>query len=77
MFVWILKILAYFWLVVTVLNASIKLFGSLEMVHLYAGSDRHLDTDLLVIAFCIIFLALAFIIEKLDAIMSELNLKEH
>jgi len=65
MFILILRLLGGFGLFVSGFSASIKLFGSQEALHAYAGSSRNLDTNFLTIAVCIIFLALASIMSKL------------
>lgn len=45
------------------LNAAIKLFGSVEAVLSMAGGSRDLDVNITMLAFSIIFLALASILE--------------
>lgn len=66
MFIVILKLLGGLGLFLSVFNASIKLFGSQEALLAYAGSSRNLNVNLLTISICIIFLALASIMSKLD-----------
>jgi energy-converting hydrogenase Eha subunit E len=66
MLIFILRALASMGLFLSIFNASIKIFGSTEFLHQYAGSSRHLDTNISTIAVCIIFLALAEILSKLD-----------
>ncbi|MFY0595795.1 MAG: hypothetical protein JXQ85_05145 [Cognatishimia sp.] len=45
------------------LNAGIKLFGSDEALQAMAGNSRDLDLNITILAFSIIFLALAAILE--------------
>ncbi|KAB7610121.1 hypothetical protein F9L33_14590 [Amylibacter sp. SFDW26] len=66
MFVLILRTLGWLGLLSGAFNISIKLFGSEQAVREYAGASRNLDAAILMIAICIIFLALASIMAKLE-----------
>jgi hypothetical protein len=63
----VLRILGWLGLSSCLLNISIKLFASMDVVKEYAGSDRNLNAAVLGVAFSIIFLALAKILSHLEA----------
>ena len=64
----LLKILGWSGLAIALLNASIKLFGADAAVTRLAGSSRNLDSDFSIAGACLIFLALAAVLDRLDTI---------
>ncbi|MFY0595797.1 MAG: hypothetical protein JXQ85_05155 [Cognatishimia sp.] len=64
----LLRIFGWFWLSVTVANAALKVFGTVETIQRYAGGSRNLDLNLLTIAICLVFLALASILSEVRAL---------
>lgn len=58
-----LRVIGWFGVSVSLANIAIKIFGTEETVIRYAGGSRDLDYNISVIAFCLIFLALAAILE--------------
>lgn len=65
----ILAGLGWLLLVSTLTNIAIKLFGTEEIVLLYAGSSRNVNAPLYGFAIGLMFLGLSSIIKKLDKIL--------
>lgn len=64
----LLRIFGWFWLSVTIANAVVKVFGTAETIQRYAGGSRNLDLNLITIAICLVFLALASILSEVRAL---------
>ena len=69
----ILKIWGWFGIISAVLNMGIKLFGSDDLLNAMRQSNRSLNLNLAVIAFCMIFLALASILVELRSIRIQVD----
>jgi len=65
MLVLILRVLGWFGLAVSGFSGALKLFASDETALRYTGPGRDLDINILMIAICLIFLALAAILAEL------------
>lgn len=50
----------------SIMNGAIKLFGSDWAVARYTTGTRNIDWNVSVLAFCLLFFALATILERLD-----------
>ena len=61
----ILRIVGWFGIAVSGFNAGFKLVADDETVLRYAGPDRDLDINISIMAFCLIFLALAAILSEI------------
>jgi len=59
-----LRIIGWIGMIMSVFNACIKLFADQHTLRQLAGSSRDLDLNISVVAFCLIFLALAAILEE-------------
>ncbi|WP_065331242.1 hypothetical protein [Tritonibacter mobilis] len=59
-----LRIIGWIGMIMSVFNACIKLFADQHTLRQLAGSSRDLDLNITVVAFCLIFLALAAILEE-------------
>jgi len=64
-----LAVLGWFVIVSASFNIAIKLFGTDEIVLLYAGSSRDLNAPTYGVAIGLVFLGLSSIIKKLDKIL--------
>lgn len=62
----VLLVIGWFGIALAVFNSGVKIFGSAEEVARYAGSNRNLDTNFTVLAFCLIFLGLAAILNRIS-----------
>jgi hypothetical protein len=69
----ILRIVGWFGIVVSAINGGFKLFADNENSLRYAGPGRDLDINLSIMAFCLIFLALASILSEVKKFVSELK----
>lgn len=63
----VLRVIGWVGISIFSANGAIKLFGSDAAVREFSGGDRDLDLNISVIAFCLIFLALAAILAELRA----------
>lgn len=61
----VLKVLGWFGISVSIANVAIKIFATNESLGRYAGGSRNLDMNISTIAVCLIFLALAAILQEL------------
>lgn len=61
----LLQIIGWFGIAASIINGYFKLFGNEYELKRYAGSTRNLDLNISVLAFCLIFLALAAILSEL------------
>lgn len=61
----VLKIIGWLGIAASGFNASMKLFADDATALRYAGPGRDLDVNISVFAFCLIFLALAEILDRL------------
>lgn len=73
--VWLLKGLGWLGIIAASLNASIKLFADDNMALRYAGPGRDLDLNISVISFCLLFLALAYILQEIRDINAQVSKK--
>ncbi len=60
----ILQVVGWFGITASAFNAGFKLFADAETALRYAGPGRDLDINISVVAFCLIFLALASILSE-------------
>lgn len=61
----VLRIFGWFGILLSCFNGYFKVFGDDATVARYAGSSRDLDLNITIVAFCLIFLALAAILAEL------------
>lgn len=61
-----LRVIGWLGIILSLWNGYTKLFGSDFAVARYAGGTRDIDLNITVLAFCLIFLALAAILDRLD-----------
>ena len=62
----VLRAFSWFGILIAVSNGAIKVFGNDAAVLRYAGSNRSIDSNFAIFAFCLIFLALAAILSRFD-----------
>jgi len=65
----VLGILGWLAVLSGILNGAVRLFGTSEIVALYAGNSRNLDLSITVVVFGLILIALASIIARLDKLL--------
>ena len=65
--VWILRIVGWLGIFAASFNSWFKLFADDETALRYAGPGRDLDLNISMLAFCLIFLALAAILAELKS----------
>ena len=63
----VLRLVGWFGMLISGSNAAIKLFADDATALRYAGPGRDLDLNITVAAFCLIFLALAAILSRLES----------
>ena len=62
----LLRVIGWLGITLSLWNGATKLFGSDWAVARYTAGSRDIDLNITVLAFCLIFLALASILARLD-----------
>ncbi|MCA0203480.1 MAG: hypothetical protein LCH92_03995 [Proteobacteria bacterium] len=67
----VLNVLGWFAIISAACDIAIRVAGSDEFLRTYAGASRNLNPGFALLAVGLVFLALAAIISRLDALLAE------
>ena len=71
--IWILRIIGWLGIFASCFNGYFKLFADHATALQYAGPGRNLDVNISIIAFCLIFLALAAILSEIQKLTASIK----